>query len=122
MLNEILTINNNMTLNTIKEAIKDIKSGKMVIVIDNEDRENEGDFIIASEKCRVEDVNFMMKEGRGLICISINNDTAIRLVLITPCCAFFIVIYGYANFRKAIPYFIRQRKVLIGPRIFSQQQ
>ena len=85
MLNEILTINNNnyMKLNTIKEAIKDIKSGKMVIVIDNEDRENEGDFIISSEKCRVEDVNFMMKEGRGLICISITNKIAKKLNL-TP--------------------------------------
>ena len=70
-----------MKLNTIKEAIVDIKSGKMVIVIDNEDRENEGDFIIASEKAKIEDINFMMKEGRGLICISINNDTANRLEL-----------------------------------------
>ena len=70
-----------MKLNTIKEAISDIKSGKMVIVIDNEDRENEGDFIIASEKAKIEDINFMMKEGRGLICISINNDTANRLEL-----------------------------------------
>ena len=70
-----------MKLNTIKEAISDIKAGKMVIVIDNEDRENEGDFIIASEKAKIEDINFMMKEGRGLICISINNDTANRLEL-----------------------------------------
>ncbi len=53
----------------------------MVIVIDNEDRENEGDFIIASEKARVEDINFMMKEGRGLLCVSINNDIAKRLHL-----------------------------------------
>ena len=72
-----------MKLNTIKEAIKDIKVGKMVIVIDNEDRENEGDFIIASEKAKVEDINFMMKEGRGLLCISINNYTAKKLHL-TP--------------------------------------
>ena len=70
-----------MKLNSIKEAISDIKAGKMVIVIDNEDRENEGDFIIASEKAKIEDINFMMKEGRGLICISINNDTANRLEL-----------------------------------------
>jgi len=70
-----------MKLNKIKEAINDIKSGKMVIVIDNEDRENEGDFIIASELAEVEDINFMMKEGRGLLCISINNDTANKLDL-----------------------------------------
>jgi len=72
-----------MKLNTIKEAVSDIKLGKMIIVVDNEDRENEGDFIIASEKAEVKDINFMMKEGRGLICISINNDTANRLDL-TP--------------------------------------
>ncbi len=72
-----------MKLNTIKEALEDIKNGKMVIVVDNEDRENEGDFIISSEKVKVEDINFMMKEGRGLICIAINNDTANKLDL-TP--------------------------------------
>ena len=72
-----------MKLNSIKEAIIDVKAGKMVIVIDNEDRENEGDFIIASEKAKVEDINFMIKEGRGLLCISINNDTANQLHL-TP--------------------------------------
>jgi len=70
-------------LSKVKEAIKDIKNGKMVIVIDDEDRENEGDFIIASEKATIEDVNFMMKEGRGLLCISINNETAQKLDL-TP--------------------------------------
>ena len=72
-----------MKLSNIKDAINDIKNGKMVIVIDDEDRENEGDFIIASEKATVKDINFMMKEGRGLICISIDNDTAQTLDL-TP--------------------------------------
>ena len=56
-----------MKLANIKDAIDDIKNGKMVIVIDDEDRENEGDFIIASEKAKVEDINFMVKEGRGLL-------------------------------------------------------
>ena len=72
-----------MKLSRIEEAVADIKNGKMVIVIDDEDRENEGDFIIASEKATVKDVNFMMKEGRGLLCISINNQTAQKLEL-TP--------------------------------------
>ena len=72
-----------MKLSKVEEAINDIKLGKMVIVIDDEDRENEGDFIIASEKATIEDVNFMMKEGRGLLCISINNETAQKLDL-TP--------------------------------------
>jgi len=70
-------------LSQIKDALIDIKSGKMVIVVDDENRENEGDFIIASEKVKVEDVNFMMKEGRGLICISITNKIAKKLNL-TP--------------------------------------
>lgn len=55
--------------NTIKEAIQDIKAGKMVIVIDDEDRENEGDLLMAAEKATAEDVNFMSKYARGLICI-----------------------------------------------------
>jgi len=70
-----------MILGNIKDAIEDIKNGKMVIVIDDEDRENEGDFIIASEKAKVEDINFMVKEGRGLLCISISTTTAKRLHL-----------------------------------------
>ncbi|MCD6399643.1 bifunctional 3,4-dihydroxy-2-butanone-4-phosphate synthase/GTP cyclohydrolase II [candidate division WOR-3 bacterium] len=56
---------------TIEEAIEDIKKGKFVIVVDDEDRENEGDFIIAAEKITPEAINFMSKEGRGLICISL---------------------------------------------------
>ena len=70
-----------MKLNTIKEAISDIKLGKMVIVIDNEDRENEGDFIIAGQKARPEDINFMMKFGRGLICTSISSKIAKKMSL-----------------------------------------
>ena len=72
-----------MKLANIKDAIDDIKNGKMVVVIDDEDRENEGDFIIASEKAKVEDINFMVKEGRGLLCISISNQIAKKLNL-TP--------------------------------------
>ena len=65
----------------IEKAIKEFKNGKMVIVVDREDRENEGDFIIASEKVSSEDINFMMKEARGLICISITNQRAKELNL-----------------------------------------
>ena len=57
--------------NTIEEAIEDIRNGKMVIVVDDPDRENEGDLVIASEKITPEAVNFMAKEGRGLICLSL---------------------------------------------------
>ena len=57
-----------MKFNSIEEAIKDIKNGKVVIVIDDEDRENEGDFVAAAEKITPEMVNFMATHGKGLIC------------------------------------------------------
>ena len=57
-----------MNFNTIGEAIKDIKLGKVVIVVDDENRENEGDFVSAAEMATPEMVNFMATHGRGLIC------------------------------------------------------
>ncbi|KNF08263.1 riboflavin biosynthesis protein RibBA [Gottschalkia purinilytica] len=57
--------------NTIEEAIEDIKQGKMVVVIDDEDRENEGDLVMSAEKVTPEAINFMAKYGRGLICMPI---------------------------------------------------
>jgi len=57
--------------NTIIEAIEDIKNGKIVVVVDDEDRENEGDLIIAAQKATTENINFMAKYGRGLICMPI---------------------------------------------------
>ena len=70
-----------MKLSTIKEAINDFKNGKMLIVVDDENRENEGDFIISGEKATSNDINFMMKYGRGLICTSISSDKAKELDL-----------------------------------------
>ncbi len=61
----------NFKLNTIEEALIDFKEGKFVIVVDDEDRENEGDFIIAAEKITPEAVNFMLKNGRGVLCAPI---------------------------------------------------
>ena len=58
-------------LNTIPEAIEEIKKGKIIIVVDDENRENEGDFICASSKITSDKINFMSKEGRGLICCSL---------------------------------------------------
>ena len=55
-------------LNTIDEAIADFREGNFVIVVDDEDRENEGDFIIAAEKITPEKVNFMMTHGRCVVC------------------------------------------------------
>lgn len=68
-------------LNTIEEAIADFKEGKMVIVVDNEDRENEGDFIVAAEKITPEQVNFMLKNGRGVLCAPITISRAKELKL-----------------------------------------
>ena len=62
---------NNFKLNTIEEALEDFKEGKFLIVVDDEDRENEGDFIIAAEKITPEAVNFMLKNGRGVLCAPI---------------------------------------------------
>ncbi|MDB4126165.1 bifunctional 3,4-dihydroxy-2-butanone-4-phosphate synthase/GTP cyclohydrolase II [Candidatus Marinimicrobia bacterium] len=68
-------------MNKVINAINDIKNGKMVIVVDHEDRENEGDFIMSAEKATADDINFMMKYGRGLICMPITNECAKRLEL-----------------------------------------
>jgi len=68
-------------LNTIEEAIEDIRQGKLVIVVDDEDRENEGDFICAAESITPQLVNFMAKYGRGLICTPITEERAHELGL-----------------------------------------
>jgi 3,4-dihydroxy 2-butanone 4-phosphate synthase/GTP cyclohydrolase II len=61
------------TLNTIEEAIEDFREGKFLIVVDDEDRENEGDFIIAAEKITPEKVNFMLTNGRGVLCAPVTE-------------------------------------------------
>ncbi|MDJ0666965.1 MAG: bifunctional 3,4-dihydroxy-2-butanone-4-phosphate synthase/GTP cyclohydrolase II [Desulfobacterales bacterium] len=63
-----------MPLLTVEEAIKDIHQGKMVILVDDEDRENEGDLCMAAEKITAEAINFMATHGRGLICLSLTPD------------------------------------------------
>ncbi len=68
-------------LNTIEDAVEDIRNGKMVIVVDDENRENEGDFIMASEFVTPEAVNFMTKYARGLICVAITEERAKELEL-----------------------------------------
>ena len=68
-------------LNTIEEAIADFREGKFLIVVDDEDRENEGDFIIAAEKITPENVNFMLKEGRGVLCVPITMQRCAELDL-----------------------------------------
>ena len=70
-----------MQINTIEEALRDFKEGKFVIVVDDEDRENEGDFIIAAEKITPEKVNFMLKHGRGVLCCPITEQRCAELDL-----------------------------------------
>ncbi len=65
----------------IEKAILEFQGGKMLIVVDDEDRENEGDFIIAADKATPDDINFMMKFGRGLVCITIDQECSKRLDL-----------------------------------------
>lgn len=65
------TLMENLRINTVEEALADFKEGKFVIVVDDEDRENEGDLIIAAEKITAEKVNFMLKHARGVLCAPI---------------------------------------------------
>ena len=70
-----------MPIARIEAALEDIRQGKMVILVDDEDRENEGDLTMASELVTPEAINFMAKEGRGLICLSLTEERADHLEL-----------------------------------------
>ena len=70
-----------LNLNTIEEAIADIKAGKVIIVVDDEDRENEGDFLTAARNVTPEVINFMATHGRGLICAAVTEERAKELQL-----------------------------------------
>jgi 3,4-dihydroxy 2-butanone 4-phosphate synthase/GTP cyclohydrolase II len=65
-----------MRFNTIQEAVEDLKQGKMIILVDDEDRENEGDLVVAAEMVTPEVINFMAREGRGLICLTLTPERA----------------------------------------------
>lgn len=71
-----------MKLNTIPELIEDIRQGRMIVLIDDEDRENEGDLVMAASKVRPEDINFMAHHGRGLICMPITRERCEQLNLL----------------------------------------
>lgn len=70
-----------MPISTIEEALEDIRHGKMVILVDDEDRENEGDLTMAAEKVTPEAINFMAKYGRGLVCLSLTSEKIEKLGL-----------------------------------------
>lgn len=70
-----------MQLNSIEELIEDIRQGKMIILLDDEDRENEGDLIMAAEQVRPDDINFMARYARGLICLTLTPERSRQLEL-----------------------------------------
>ncbi|HHJ17481.1 MAG TPA: 3,4-dihydroxy-2-butanone-4-phosphate synthase [Gammaproteobacteria bacterium] len=70
-----------MQLNSIEEIIEDFRNGKMVVIMDDEDRENEGDLIMAAARVRPEDINFMATHGRGLICLTLTPERCRQLSL-----------------------------------------
>jgi len=70
-----------MTLNTIDEILDDLRAGRMVVIMDDEDRENEGDLLMIAEHVRPEDINFMAKYGRGLICLTLTRERCKQLRL-----------------------------------------
>jgi len=70
-----------MSLNSIEEAVEDIRQGKMVILVDDEDRENEGDLVMAAEKVTPDAINFMARNGRGLICLTLTQERVEELNL-----------------------------------------
>ena len=72
---------NKIKLDSIEDALKDFREGKFLIVVDDEDRENEGDLIIAAEKITPEDVNFMLKNARGVLCVPVTNTRCAQLDL-----------------------------------------
>ncbi|MBC7169349.1 bifunctional 3,4-dihydroxy-2-butanone-4-phosphate synthase/GTP cyclohydrolase II [Candidatus Bipolaricaulota bacterium] len=70
-----------MKLATVEEAVEALRAGRMIIVVDDEDRENEGDLVLAAEKATPDAINFMLREGRGLLCVPLPREWAKRLEL-----------------------------------------
>ncbi|MCB1844060.1 MAG: 3,4-dihydroxy-2-butanone-4-phosphate synthase, partial [Halioglobus sp.] len=70
-----------MSFSPIKDIIADIREGRMVIMVDDENRENEGDLLMAAEKVRPEDINYMARYGRGLICLTLTGERCKQLRL-----------------------------------------
>ena len=65
---------NKATFDSVEEAISEIRQGRMIVVVDDEDRENEGDLVMAAEKVEPSHVNFMVTHGRGLICVPLTTE------------------------------------------------
>lgn len=106
---------------TISEAIEEIRNGRMIILVDNEDRENEGDLVVAAEFCTPEVVNFMAAYGRGLICISMTQERleALGISLMVPensdkfCTAFTVSVDAKEGTTTGISAFDRARTIQV---------
>src|SRR5580692_884795 len=85
-LDDIVGIRTVMQFASIPEAIEETRAGRMLVVVDDEDRENEGDLTIAAEKATTEAINFMATFGRGLICLTLTGERCdtLRLPLMSP--------------------------------------
>lgn len=115
---------------TIEQAIADLKQGKLIILVDDEDRENEGDFVCLAEFATAENINFMAKYGRGLICVPVHEEIARRLELnpmvldsTDPHQTAFTVSIDFENSTTGISAFERSETVLqvINPHSTAQQ-
>ena len=80
-MSKIADIHKEVRMNPVEEILDDIRAGRMVVIMDDEDRENEGDLVMAATMVRPEDVNFMARYGRGLICLTLNRDRCRKLRL-----------------------------------------
>ncbi|WP_185866898.1 3,4-dihydroxy-2-butanone-4-phosphate synthase [Blattabacterium cuenoti] len=76
-----MVFDSNQNFNEIEEAIQDIQNGKIIIVVDDKNRENEGDFIVSAEKITPKIVNFLITHGRGLVCVSLTEEKCDQLEL-----------------------------------------
>src|SRR5271170_3832819 len=70
-----------MPFSPIPEILEELRRGKMIVLVDDEDRENEGDLVVAAERCTPQTINFLSKQGRGLICLSLTGDRCDKLQL-----------------------------------------
>ena len=75
-----------VNISKIEDVVEDLRKGKMIILVDDEDRENEGDLTMAAEKVTPEAINFMAKHGRGLICLSLDPEIVEKLKPVTEGC------------------------------------
>ena len=90
--------------NMVEDAIKDIKEGKIIVVVDDPDRENEGDLLMAAEKVTGEAINFMTKYGRGLICMPVEEIQIIMRLLLQYLLIMLIQLLEYQHLKERLQF------------------